>query len=407
MPLTLIALDGLSYAVEASVVAARDPRIARSARWLAEQDDLPVKMDATRAYVLTRLEGARHAAKVRALVASVPAADAYSTAMVVLAARHAGIIGEPGLRARIEAMVDASGRALAQFADYRPDREQWGYPLRTIGVAAVLAHAASLDPAGVDTVAGSLLRLVSSAPVLSTFDRAALLLHSQWLIERDAKRMRAMKPPGVTSNGDELAGVRFRPRGAGLAADLDPAVRKIEVASTEGVATLRARLSVPLDQVRSRDEGMSVSRDYQLLTPDGVRPLAAGETVPHGALVFVRLTLDATEAQQRSAYYVVEDQVPAGFSPIEEDKVYRGAPYDLPLSHEALKRRALSPERATFFFEEPTWWSKTPRSIGYVIRADYPGRYAAPPASVADMYAPAIRGRSSPAVLSIGPVGSR
>jgi uncharacterized protein YfaS (alpha-2-macroglobulin family) len=127
--------------------------------------------------------------------------------------------------------------------------------------------------------------------------------------------------------------------------------------------------------------------------------------------VYVELTVDARDGEPwrslRSAYYVVEDAVPAGFSPVGEDKAFRAAPYDLPLAHEALKRRALSPERALFYLEEPAWWSQSPRVLGYVLRASFPGRYAAPPATIEDMYAPRVHGRTAAAVLEIVPSGAK
>jgi uncharacterized protein YfaS (alpha-2-macroglobulin family) len=153
---------------------------------------------------------------------------------------------------------------------------------------------------------------------------------------------------------------------------------------------------------------MSIERTYWRLMPGGARrPIAAGEAVAQGEEVFVELTLDAHDDERwrslRSAYYLVEDPIPAGFTPLQEDKVYRGAPYELPIAHEALARRSLSPERARLYFAEPTWWSRTPRRVGYVLRAAFPGRYSAPPATIEDMYAPRVHGRSAPAVLEITP----
>jgi hypothetical protein len=153
---------------------------------------------------------------------------------------------------------------------------------------------------------------------------------------------------------------------------------------------------------------MSIERTYWRLLPGGSRkPLRAGDSLAQGEEVFVELSLDAHEGDEwrtlRSAYYVVEDHVPAGFSPLGEDKAYRGAPYGLPIAAEAMKRRSLSPERALFYFEEPAWWSRSPRRIGYVLRASFPGRFSAPPATIEDMYAPRVHGRSAPAVLEVKP----
>ena len=124
----------------------------------------------------------------------------------------------------------------------------------------------------------------------------------------------------------------------------------------------------------------------------------------------MELTVDAHAGEpaqsERSAYYVVDDPVPAGFTPLIEDKAFRGPPLNLPLDAEALKRRSLSPEHATFFFEEPAWWSASPRHIGYVMRAQFAGTFSAPPATVQDMYATQVHARTATASLSIAPSGA-
>jgi hypothetical protein len=182
----------------------------------------------------------------------------------------------------------------------------------------------------------------------------------------------------------------------------------VKLAAFDGQAELRARVRVPLASSKATAEGMSIERTYYRLLPGGARhALQAGEVISQGEEVFVELALDAHDGEPwrslRSAYYVVEDPVPAGFTPLTEDKAYRGAPYDLPLAHEALKRRSLSPERAVLYFEEPAFWSRTPRRVGYVLRASFAGRFSAPPATIEDMYAPRVHGRSAPAVLEVAP----
>ena len=159
-----------------------------------------------------------------------------------------------------------------------------------------------------------------------------------------------------------------------------------------------------------RADGMSISRSYYRLLQAGRKRIEPGESVAQGEEVFVELSLDAHDGEPwrslRSAYYVVEDAVPAGFTPLVEDKAWRGQPWALPIAHEALKRRSLSPERALFFFEEPAPWSRSPRTVGYVIRAQFPGTFAAPPATVEDMYASKVRGRSVAATLTVRPSGA-
>ncbi len=412
LPLTLIALDGLSHAVEAGLVPAGEPRIAESAAWLAGRDGLPLPLDATRAYVLARLDGARQATRVRALLdrmADQGELDLYPLAMAALAAERVGIAAEPAVQARITALAARAGEALVRTAELRADGAYYDYPLRRAGFTAVLAHAAALREVDVAVARRRLAEVLSDRAALSTFERSTAILHSLWLIERDARAMKAAPPPSVEVEGGSAA--RFQPRDAGLAAVLEPGVRAVKVGAFEGQAELRARVRVPLASVKPGAEGMSIERTYYRLLPSGAKQLlTAGEKLRQGEEVYVELTLDAHEGEPwrsiRSAYYVVEDPVPAGFTPLAEDKAYRGAPYGLPLAHEALKQRSLSPERARLYFEEPAWWSRSPRRVGYVLRAAFPGRFSAPPATIEDMYAPRVHGRSAPAVLEVEPGGA-
>lgn len=404
--LTLIALDGLSYAVEAELVPRDEPRLRESMDWLARQDGLPPELEATRGYVLARLGGAKEAPRVRALLDKVAPGDAYQVALAVLAAEAAGVADEPAFKTRVAALASASEQAFLAPSGYTPRAELfWQYPLRRIGASAILAHAAShsghLDVA---QARRRIVELLANGRALSTFDRSTAILHSLWLIERDAKELEQLAPPAVDAAGDKIVLV---PRAMGLSGRVDPKVTHVSVARFEGVATLTAKVRTPLASVQAQASGMSLSRSYFALRGDQLVPLKDGEAVTQGEDLYVELTLDAHDGDARtslrSAYYVVEDGVPAGFVPLIEDKSYRAAPYHLPLEHESLKRRALSPERATFFFEEPTWWSDTPHRFGYVLRAQFPGTFSAPPATVTDMYAATVHGRSAPARLAIRP----
>ncbi|MFL5346152.1 MAG: alpha-2-macroglobulin family protein [Hyalangium sp.] len=401
--MTLIALDGLAYAADAGLVDANDPRLTDSARWLEAQENLPFEYDATRAYVLSRLYGANQAARVRALIDRATPGDLYPLALSVLAAEKSGVMKEPALQARMDTLVTASNDGFVKLAGLRTDTVSeafFQYPLRRVGLTALLAHAASFGKLDVDKARRQLLELLTQ-PDISTFDRSTALLHSLWLIERDAKTFKKLPPPEVKG---AKGPVSFAPRGMGLVATLEPGTRSVNVGSFDGVATLRATTLTPLPDVQPRAEGMSINRKYWVLRPEGKVELAAGEPVAQGEQVFVELTLDARgDNKARSAYYVVEDAVPAGFVPLIEDKEFRAAPYSLNLAPEALKRRVLSPERATFFFEEPAWWSDSPRSVGYVMRAQFAGKFNVPPASIEDMYVATLRGRTKSDVLSVKP----
>lgn len=401
--MTLIALDGLAYAAEAGLVDANDTRLTEAARWLEAQENLPFEYDATRAYVLSRMYGERKADRVRALIDRATPGDLYPLALSVLAAEKAGGMKEPALQARVDSLVQASNEGFVQLASLNTATDSeafFHYPLRRVGLTALLAHAASFGKLDVDKARRRLLELLSQ-PDLSTFDRSTALLHSLWLVERDAKAFKKLPPPEVKG---AKGSVKFTPRGMGLVATLEPGTRSVNVASFDGVATLRATSQTPLPDVQPLAQGMSIERRYWVLRESGKQPLASGEEVAQGEQVFVELTIDARgDNKARSAYYVVEDAVPAGFVPLIEDKEFRGAPHSLNLAPEALKRRVLTPERATFFFEEPARWSDSPRSVGYVMRAQFAGKFSAPPASIEDMYVASLRARTKADVLAVKP----
>jgi uncharacterized protein YfaS (alpha-2-macroglobulin family) len=406
VPLTLIALDGLEYAVEGGLLSRDDSRLTESARWLEKQEELPLPYDATRAYVLARLEGPRQATRVRALLEKIDAQapDLYPIAMAALAADRAGIAGEPAVKTTLADLTARARNALTQPAGLRVGEGYYAYPLRRAGLTAILGHAASLGEVDVAVVRRRLFEALGDRSSLSTFERSTAILHSLWLVERDARSRETAPAPKVEAEGGQVPPLEVR--GAARWARLPAGVRAVQVAEFDGQAELRARIRVPLASVKPIAEGMSVERRYYRLLPGGEKkPLGPGDIVTQGEEVFVELVLDAHEGAAwtsiRSAYYVVEDAIPAGFTPLGEDKAYRGAPYGLQLTHEALRRRSLSPERALFYFEEPAWWSQTPRTVGYVMRAAFPGKYSAPPATIEDMYAPRVHGRSEAAVIEI------
>jgi hypothetical protein len=383
--LTLIALDGLTHAVDAGFAQREDARIVEAARFLDRQEELPLSLDATRAYVLARLDGSRQAARIRSLlerVAAAPAEDPYPLALALLAAERAGILAEPPVKQALQAQLARVNEALLRKAEVRVDPQlAWSYPLRRAGLTAILGHAASLGEVDLGKARRRFMEVLSDPDALSTFERSTAILHSLWLIEKDARALGSIAPPRV-----------------------------VTVSGFDGQVELSARVRLPLDKVTPRADGMSVARTYYRLLAAGRKRIEAGETVAQGEEVYVELSLDAHEGEPwstlRSAYYVVEDAVPAGFTPLAEDKEWRGQPWALPLAHEALKRRALSPERALFFFEEPAPWSRSPRVVGYVLRAQFPGTFSAPPATVEDMYAPRVRGRSAAATLTVAPSGA-
>lgn len=417
VPMTLVALDGLSWSIEAGLLAKDDARLTDAAAWL-EKQELPMPLAAQRVYVLSKLQGKKQAANVRNLLAGNAGTDVYGFALAVLAAEEAGVADEPDVKGSLQELATQARTAYFAPAVWQGDDWAWQFPLRRIGYTAVLGHAGSkadgLDEAKAKARALELL----NEPELSTFDCSTALLHSQWLIERELKDLRRTPPPSLEAAGPGGAtgargygGARLEPSAGAFVASLGSEVREVRVGDTDAAITWRARVRTPLDQVEAKANGMTLGRRYFVLRGNERVNLEAGAEVAQGEDVYVELAVDAhaadkTRWRHRSAYYVLEDAVPAGFIVLQEDKAYRGAPYSLPLTHESLRRRVSSPQRVTWLFEEPAWWSDSPRVIGYVLRAQFAGSFSAPPARVEDMYAADFFARTAPATLVVRPSGA-
>ena len=396
----MIALDGLAYSVEAGLLRADDVKITESAKWLDARTDVPPELEPTRTYVLARLQGARQAPRVRQQIENLPEGDLHALALTVLAAERAGVSAEPDFKTRVTALAEAARTGLVSNAVFHPRSDAfYRYPLRNVGFTAILAHAASHRDEDLQPVRNRLVAMLSD-PNLSTFDRGTALLHSQWLIERDIKSLKRVEAPAV-----EGGHVTLTRSGFGFASKVDVTESSLKIAAFDGVAVWKATVRVPLAKVQATSNGMTLSRQYFAIRNNEKIALLASESVKQGDDVYVELTFNARQSPSwdsiRSAYTVLEDPIPAGFTVLQEDKMYRGAPMRLPLTHESLRRRAFTPERMTWYFEEKAWWSATPHVIGYVMRAQFPGTFGAPPASIEDMYASKVSARTESASLSI------
>ncbi|MGC4118465.1 MAG: alpha-2-macroglobulin family protein [Myxococcales bacterium] len=402
VPMTLVALDGLAYAVEAGLASAADEPIARSVGWVEAQKDLTPGLEAMRALVLARLQGRARAGEIRALAERVPADDPFGSAMLLLAARSAGMAEETNLAQRAAALAKSINVLPRPDRPIEVIRPEWTLagsdartmPVRRVGLVALLADASQRELEDVSAVRRTLIEALARRD-LSTLDRSLALLHSLWLLERDARELRRSPAPKVLADG---LPVLLQERGAGWGTTVSRTVRRVEIGPFEGVASLRATATVPLDQVRPMAGARPITRRYWRLTHDGAELLEPGASVAQGAEVFVELLLSVEEETRpgtlQSAYSVVQDSLPAGFSPVTEDKPWRGGPWKLPLAHQALRRRELEPDKATFYLEVPSSWSEAPRRLGYVMRADFVGRFVVPPASWEDMYDARSRSRT-------------
>jgi hypothetical protein len=324
-------------------------------------------------------------------------------ALAVLAAEASGVAAETGTKDGVAALA---GKARAAFlARTRADLGDlyWRFPLGDTGALALLANAARLDGKDTGPLLGGLLELFTRDE-LSTFDRATVIMQALPFVVAQAKDARAMAAPSVDGAGK----VSFAPRGAGLVARLPEGTSKVKLGAFTGVATLTASVQMPYASAPSINEGFAIGRKYFAVGSGAMIELKPGDVVHQGDVVFVQLQVDLQEDKRwgrdrRSAYSVVEDHVPAGFTPLQEDKEYRGAPLSLPLTHERVKRRSFQTDRVTFYVEDLAWWMGQPSVLGYVMRADFAGKFTAPPATVEDMYQRQARGRTSMSTLVVVP----
>ncbi len=401
--MTITALGGLAASHKAGLLAGQQAVVDKAVQWLDSQGNLSPYQEAWRAYVIALHAPQRAQARARAAVQSALANPSPLVgALAVLAAAEAGIANEAGTKDDV-AKLAAEARAAFLSKTRVAAIDAWDFPLIDTGTAALLGHAAQRAPGDTAPIKQRFLELFADE-TLSTLDRATLIQHSLWLVAEDAARAGAMTPPKVTG-----AEVMFTPRGFGLASTLRDGTTSVSVERFDGVATLRATQRVPLSSATTPiSDGFTISRSYWSVGSGAKTPITEGAAVAQGDLVWVQLKVDLRDegyagGAGRSAYSVIEDHLPAGFSPLQEDQLYRAAPLELPLVPEQMRQRVFSPRDVTFFLEESAWWMGSPREVGYVMRADFPGTFIAPPASVNDMYQSKAKARTAVATLRIQP----
>jgi hypothetical protein len=415
--MTLVALSGLAPASQAGLLVGRSATVNQSIAWLESREGLTPFLNAWRAYVVAQHAPARAMARARAAVqaavaareetpasSEVPGGSSSSNAVVAgalaaLAADVAGVAAEPGLAEQVKTLARAARAAFLAEGLALQEDEAWRLPLHRVGQLALLGHAAALDGGDVGPLRRRFLSLFAT-PDLSTLDRATLILHSLWLLPHDVKTTATMTAPQVQGVG----AVTWQQRGLGLVASLPAGTRKVVVGAVDGIARLSATQATPLSDVAAHSQGFVLERRYWSIGSGNKVPLEAGATVAQGDLVWVQLTFSAQgEPRGRSAYSVVQDFIPAGFSPQREDKLYQGAPLSLPLLPAQVKQRTFSPRSVTFFLEEPAWWMGSAREVGYVMRADFAGTFVTPPAHIEDMYQATATARTATQTLTVAP----
>jgi len=156
--------------------------------------------------------------------------------------------------------------------------------------------------------------------------------------------------------------------------------------------------------------GWDLKREYFRLNPKtGAKtPLEGKVTI--GDLVYVRLTFQPRAGALpwwASSYYALTDQVPAGLTVVEEDKIYDAAPFKLDLHAGGYATRDLRNDRVTWTFSFQRAFMDRAVQTGYVLRAQYAGDFSAGVARLEDFYDEALYSQTASRRLGVDPLPDR
>lgn len=248
----------------------------------------------------------------------------------------------------------------------------------------------------------------------STKDTAAVVRAALELSGRQASR-EAAREVKVRLDGGEVFGATVTEAGSVSLpiSNLSAGTHVLEV-SLAGEAPLYAgaRLSYVAERDHNRPEGKGlwVARQFEKLVPKYrpdqgryvYRRVPLTGPVKPGELVLATLSV-TPQTQGVLRYLLVEDGIPAGFSPVE-DAGMQIEGVDAPYGYDHYgwnhwyDGREFRDQRAEFYFS----YLDRPITFSYVLRAETPGRYSALPTVAWLMYEPEVRGVGTERVLRIG-----
>ncbi len=224
----------------------------------------------------------------------------------------------------------------------------------------------------------------------STFDNAMVFLSSTYMLDDELTTLRNQNASinvGVKLNGKALSATEARrvQTLGGMTIDVPVAdVNKGKSSEIEVTlpATMLARVIVqkrqPLASVAAQARGWKVERNYYLLDTKGGRSLIdpAKTHLKVGDLVYgeVKFTKLKEDNIIRSRYYVLTDGVPAGLTPIQEDKEYRASPFSLALGG-SYRVREVGNERIRWYYDFSRGWMDRAEVTGTVFRVNYAGSF--------------------------------
>ncbi|MGZ6971783.1 MAG: alpha-2-macroglobulin family protein, partial [Thermoanaerobaculia bacterium] len=326
-------------------------------------------------------------------------------------------------------LTDVSSAVNAYLDGAVPDPRKWTpllgdwprYPGRlpsTLSVAARALHEyGRLDAAATRKLSQRLLASFDGRHFGSTFETSGVLVHSAWLLKDSMRAARALPRPRVTAGGQEIAPAKLSVREApgGVEVSVDPAEAASGPIAVTGVGddvVLKARVTreVPLDQVPPVPGGWNLKKEYFRLNAKTGTPSPLEGRVRIGDLVYVKLTFQpraGTLPWWSSSYYALSDEIPAGLSVVEEDKVYDGAPYNLSLHSALYTTRDVRSDRIRWAFAFERNWMDRAYQTGYVLRAQYAGDFATGVARIEDFYDESLYSQTASRRMGVDPLPDR
>lgn len=325
--------------------------------------------------------------------------------LLLLALHDSGLRGLEGVarplvaevRAAVEAELKRPGGS--EPARATPLASTWeSYPGRVESTLAVAGRALKahglLPAANARALAQRLLLAFDGETFGSTFETSLVLASTAALLGSES----AVPDPAairVRLGGRPLPeqAVESVRTAGGLQLTVHPPEGATGPLIVEGVpadqrVSVRATWEEPLASAQADEGPLRLAREWFRLDPKtGARTPLTGRLAV-GDLVFVKLSFAKGSRRNwwHSSYYVLTDQVPAGLSVVEEDKVYEGPPFRLPLRTARFARRDVGVDRVQWVFAFDHGFMDRAHEVGYVLRAQHPGDFAAGVARLQDFY---------------------
>jgi uncharacterized protein YfaS (alpha-2-macroglobulin family) len=292
-----------------------------------------------------------------------------------------------------------------------PGRE--GSTLAIIGRALnSMAKPNELPAKFVETLRFALVKYFDGESYGSTFETSMVLLHSYWLMrsELDSARQSSLGKAVIKLNGRPIeltsANEKSQLGGFDLQLPLKDITQKAsgfeldvgELSKTMSVRLL-IKIGTPYAKVKAQNGGWSITRKYFKLGSGGLKTAIdlTKEKIKIGDLLYVQIEFQKNakvHSQWASRYYVLTDDVPAGFQVIDEDRPYEVAPYSLPIRGSGYRVREVGAERMRWYYDFTRGWMEKSAPVGYVMRAGFSGSFHAGVANIQDFYNEDVFGRT-------------